>query len=49
MGQVSEIAKVHARCVWWLSGQCHGGEDCGCIQPEQPPASDDVPPQRRAE
>lgn len=27
----SEEARKRARCVSWLCGQCHGGEDCRCI------------------
>lgn len=41
MGEVTAIAKVRRHCVWWLCGQCHGDEDCGCIQPEPPTTSDD--------
>ena len=24
-------ARVRRRCVWWLSGKCHGGQECLCL------------------
>lgn len=41
MVQVTERAKARARCVWWLSGQCHAGHDCRCVP--LPAPADQVP------
>lgn len=31
MGAGPEIARKRARCVSWLTGQCHAGHECTCV------------------
>jgi hypothetical protein len=33
MVKASPVAKVRARCVWWLTGQCHEGPECRRLPP----------------
>ncbi len=28
----TRIAQIHRHCPRWLCGQCHGGEECGCVE-----------------
>src|SRR6266567_5603472 len=42
MRELRGIAAVHRRCVWWLSGQCHGGPTCTC-RPDAGPVVDGQP------